>query len=97
MIQCSPTTLTLNYAIGVPECYGTVTGVEVEETAETVTVTLVHEIPKVRGDVACIDLAMLESIDAQLDSPLGDRAVKDGAFEDRVVEEADAAYDQGGY
>lgn len=94
--QRGPRTLGLNYAIGVPECYGTVTGVEVHETPRAVVLTLVRTPAEPSAD-ACIDIAMLETIDVQLDEPLGDRAVKDGAYEDKVVEEADATYEDGGY
>ncbi|HET7689501.1 MAG TPA: hypothetical protein VFK41_03920 [Nocardioidaceae bacterium] len=97
-VKRTGTSLALNYTIGVPECYGRVTGVDVRETPEAVFVRLVHELPDGNDDKACIDIAMLKSIDVQLASPLADRTVKDEAFEGgKVVEAANAAYEDGGY
>lgn len=94
--QRGPRTLALNYAIGVPECYGTVTDIEMLEADRAVSVTLIRT-PAEPGADACIDIAMLETIDVQLREPLGDRVVKDGGYKDKVIEEADATYEDGGY
>lgn len=79
------TRLAMNYTTGVPECYGTVGEPVVEETADSVTVTLPKIPPKQRGDIACIDIALSESVDVTLSSPLGDRSVRDGSREGVVV------------
>jgi hypothetical protein len=64
----------------VPECYGTVGDPVVEETAEAVTVTLPKIPPKnARDDVVCIDIALIKSVDIELDAPLADREVRDGS------------------
>jgi len=80
------TRLALNYTTGVPECYGTVGEPVVEETADAVTVTLPKNPPKQRADVACIDIALSKSVDVTLRSPLGDREVRDGSQNGKVVD-----------
>lgn len=88
--------LAVNYAIGVPACYGTVDEPEVVETAEAVTVTLTRvPPPPAKGDVACIDIALMESVDITLSAPLGDRMVLDGSFEDAPVASAAAPFGEG--
>lgn len=90
--------LAVNYAIGVPECYGKIGAPVVEETARSVTVTLTRVPPLGNDDVACIDIALLKSVDIELSAPLGDRLVRDGAFDGVVVKpgpvpgEDDATY-----
>ncbi|HSV40289.1 MAG TPA: hypothetical protein VLI04_16125 [Nocardioidaceae bacterium] len=88
----APDVLALNYTIGVPQCYGQVTDVIVKETDEEVYVQLVHEAAKSNGDLACIDLALLKSINVELGAPLGDRVVKDAAFTDKKVDRTDTPY-----
>jgi hypothetical protein len=88
-------TLALNYATGVPECYGTVGKPQVEETASTVTVTLPKTPPKSDREVVCIDIAVLRSVDVTLASPLGDREVRDGSRDGIQVPRADAPYGDG--
>jgi hypothetical protein len=73
------TRLALNYTTGVPECYGKVGEPVVEETADSVTVTLPKIPPEQKGDVVCIDIALSKSVDVVLDRPLGDRQVRDGS------------------
>jgi hypothetical protein len=90
------TTLALNYATGVPECYGTVGEPTVEETPDAVTVSLPKIPPKSTRDVACIDIAVLRSVDVTLASPLGDRVVRDGSRDGAPIPRADAAYGDGG-
>lgn len=90
------TTLALNYATGVPECYGTVGEPTVEETATAVTVSLPKIPPKGDRDVACIDIALMRSVDVTLASPLGDRVVRDGSRDGFEIPRADAAYGDGG-
>ena len=88
-------TLALNYATGVPECYGTVGEPQVEETASTVTVTLPKTPPKSDREVVCIDIALMRSVDVTLQSPLGDRVVRDGSRDDTRIPRADAPYGDG--
>ena len=76
--------LALSYTIGVPECYGTIDEPVVEETPTTVTVGLTRVPPDNAGDVACIEIALLKSVDIVLDAPLGDRRVLDGSFDPPV-------------
>ncbi|HSE70368.1 MAG TPA: hypothetical protein VLA97_06390 [Nocardioidaceae bacterium] len=77
--------LALNYTIGVPECYGEVEQPVVEETEETVTVTLTRTEPPRSKDRACIDIALMKSVDITLAAPLGDRQVLDGSTGGTVV------------
>lgn len=88
--------LALNFSNGVPECYGTAGDPHVVETPDAVIVTI-PRIPPPPGneDVACIDIAVLLSVDITLDEPLGDRAVLDGARDGARVPEAEAAYADG--
>ncbi len=83
----------LNYAIGIPECYGKLGAPVVREKAGAVVVTLERIVPKQSGDVACIEIALMKSIDIRLDSPLGDRVVRDGSYGGKSVPKADAPYD----
>ena len=78
--------MSVSYTIGVPECYGTITEPKVEETDASVTITLTRIPPKNLGDVACIEIALLKTVDIRLGAPLGDRVVLDGSFADAVVE-----------
>ncbi|QNN53193.1 hypothetical protein [Nocardioides mesophilus] len=79
-----PRRLSIVYVNGVPDCYGTAGRPRVVETAASVTVT----IPRVpapdadspgASDRACIDLAVIGSVDVALAAPLGDRTVRDGS------------------
>ena len=81
-----PRHLSLNYTIGVPECYGRIDTPEVEETARSVTVTLTRVPPKQEGSIACIDIALLKTVGIRLEEPLGDRAVLDGSVQDAMVQ-----------
>lgn len=89
------TTLALNYATGVPACYGKVGTPTVKETADAVIVSLPKTAPKEGGDVACIDIALMRSVDVTLTRPLGDRVVRDGSRADTQVPRADAPYGNG--
>ena len=71
--------LAVSYTIGVPECYGTIAEPQVEETPSAVTITLTRIPPRNLGDVACIDIALLKTVEIRLGSPLGDRVVLDGS------------------
>jgi len=73
------TRLAVVYVNGIPECYGTAGTPRVQETADAVTVTIPRTPAKSTGDTACIDIALTDSVDITLDSPLGDRDVLDGS------------------
>lgn len=77
----------LSYTIGVPECYGDIATPKVQEGSRSVTVTLTRVPPKVDGDVACIEIALLKTVDIELQQPLGDRVLRDGAFRGAQVPE----------
>jgi hypothetical protein len=88
--------LALNYSIGVPECYGTAGTPRVEQTPEAVVVTIPRIPPKPGDDdTACIEIAVLLSVDIVLDEPLGDRPVLDGARDRASVPETVTAYPGG--
>lgn len=53
--------------------------VDVEESDDTVTITLYEGHDPQAGDVACIELAAKKVVIIDLDAPLGDRTVEDGA------------------
>jgi hypothetical protein len=84
------THLALNYVNGVPECYGDAGTPLVEETADAVVVTIPRIPPKSSGDTACIDIALLGSVDVTLSAPLDGRVVLDGAREKIEVKDAAA-------
>ena len=73
------THLAVVYTNGVPQCYGAAGTPLVEETADAVTVTIPRTAATSDGDTACIDIALVDSVDITLDAPLGDRLVRDGS------------------
>jgi hypothetical protein len=85
--------LALNYANGVPACYGRAGLPVVEETPESVVVTIPRTPVKPDPDRVCIDLAVLGSVDVTLSSPLAGRPVLDGARDGAVVDPAAAPND----
>lgn len=86
------THLAINYTNGVPECYGSAGVPQVEETAEAVVVTIPRIPARNRTGRACIDIALLSSLDITLAEPLGGRPVLDGARGRAEVEEAAAPF-----
>ena len=87
--------LALNYTTGVPECYGKIGEPIVEETEAAVTVTLPKIPPKGSGDVACIDIALVKSVDIVLATPLGDRKIRDGSRDGATVKPGSAPNEEG--
>ena len=87
------THLALNYANGVPECYGAAGTPRVEETADAVVVTIPRTPVRTDGKRACIDIALLGTLDITLDAPLAGRPVLDGARDGAPVDEAAAPND----
>jgi hypothetical protein len=86
------THLAINYTNGVPACYGKAGVPRVEESAGAVVVTIPRTAVKSAGDRACIDIALLGSLDVTLEQPLAGRPVLDGARNDAPVEEAAAPF-----
>ena len=86
------THLAINYTNGVPECYGSAGVAQVEETADAVVVTIPRIPARNRTGRACIDIALLSSLDITLAEPLGGRPVLDGARGRAEVEEAAAPF-----
>jgi hypothetical protein len=72
------TTVTVFFWSGVEPCY-VLDHVDVDEGPDTVTITLFEGHDATAGDVACIDIALLKKVVVQLDPPVGDRRIVDGA------------------
>jgi hypothetical protein len=78
--------LLVNYAHGVPECYGEVMLGSLREGPRSVVVTL-RAIRRVEVAEAerCIDLAVTGTVTVELSAPLGQRSVLDGGFQPAVL------------
>ena len=70
--------VTVFFWSGVEPCY-VLDHVDVEEGSDAVTITLFEGHDATGGDVACIDIALLKKVVVQLDEPVGDRSIVDGA------------------
>ena len=70
--------VTVYFWSGVEPCY-VLDHVDVDEGPDTVTITLFEGHDAIAGDVACIDIALLKKVVVQLDGPVGDRSIVDGA------------------
>jgi hypothetical protein len=75
------TALEVRFWGGVEPCF-VLDGAVVEETAETVTVTLRAGSDPAQPGVACIEIALWMSVEVRLAAPLGGRAIRDGAAPD---------------
>jgi hypothetical protein len=71
-------TLTILFWSGVEPCY-VLDRVDVDYDADAITVTLFEGHDASAGDVACIEIALIKKIVVQLDEPVGDRRIVDGA------------------
>jgi hypothetical protein len=71
-------TVEVRFWSGVEPCY-VLDSVEVEETDETVTITLFEGSEPTDEDVACIEIAVWKATHVELSEPLGDRDIVDGA------------------
>jgi hypothetical protein len=71
-------TLIVIFWSGVEPC-NVLDRVEIEETARDVTITLYEGSDPQMGDAACIELAVKKAVEVELEEPLGDRKVLDGA------------------
>jgi hypothetical protein len=70
--------VTVYFWSGVEPCY-VLDHIEVDEGPDAVTITLFEGHDTLAGDVACIDIALLKKVVVQLDGPVGDRSITDGA------------------
>jgi len=70
--------VTIFFWSGVEPCY-VLDHVDVSYGEDAITVTLFEGHDPSAGDVACIEIAQLKSTVVQLDQPVGDRAIVDGA------------------
>jgi hypothetical protein len=71
-------TVTVFFWSGVEPCY-VLDHVDVEYGATAVTITLYEGHDPDAGDVACIEIALLNKVVVELDEPVGDRGIVDGA------------------
>jgi len=72
------TSVTVVFWSGVEPCY-VLDHVDVDYGVRTVTITLYEGHDPNAGDVACIEIALLKKVVVQLDEPVGDREIVDGA------------------
>jgi hypothetical protein len=72
------TSLTVFFWSGVEPCY-VLDHVDVREGPDAITLTLFEGHDASAGDVACIEIALLKKVVVQLDGPVGDRRIVDGA------------------
>lgn len=72
------TSLTVFFWSGVEPC-SVLDRVDVDEGPTTIVVTLFEGHDASAGDVACIEIALLKKVVVQLDAPVGDRRIVDGA------------------
>jgi hypothetical protein len=72
------TTVTVFFWSGVEPCY-VLDHVDVAYGEKAVTITLYEGHDASAGDVACIEIALLKKVVVQLDEPVGDREIVDGA------------------
>jgi hypothetical protein len=70
--------LTIFFWSGVEPCY-VLDHVEVDEGPDAITVTLFEGHDASDGDIACIEIALLKKVVVELDAPVGDRRIVDGA------------------
>jgi hypothetical protein len=71
-------TLTIFFWSGVEPCY-VLDHVDVGYGPDAITVTLFEGHDASAGDVACIEIALIKKVVVQLDEPVGDRRIVDGA------------------
>jgi len=71
-------TLTIFFWSGVEPCY-VLDRVDIDAGKDAITVTLFQGHDAGADDVACIEIALLKKVVVQLDEPVGDRRILDGA------------------
>jgi hypothetical protein len=72
------TAVTVDFVSGVEPC-NVLEHVDVHHGTDAVTITLFEGHDPNAGDVACIEIGVFKQVVVQLDEPLGDRAIIDGA------------------
>lgn len=72
------TAVTIDFVSGVEPC-NVLDHVDVMYGADAVTITLYEGHDANAGDVACIEIGVFKRVIVQLDEPLGDRKIIDGA------------------
>ena len=72
------TTVTVFFWSGIEPCY-VLDHVDVRYGADAITITLYEGHDASEGDVACIEIALRKKVGIQLDEPVGDREIVDGA------------------
>ena len=70
--------VTIFFWSGVEPCY-VLDHIDVDAGLNAITITLFEGHDTNAGDVACIDIALLKKVVVQLDEPVGDRSIVDGA------------------
>jgi hypothetical protein len=70
--------VTVYFWSGVEPCY-VLDHVDVDEGPDALTITLFEGHDTTAGDVACIDIALLKKVVVELDAPVGERSIVDGA------------------
>ena len=78
VVRDGGTRVTVYFWSGVEPCY-VLDHVDVEYGAGAITITLFEGHDASVGDVACIEIALLKKVVIQLDEPVGDRQIVDGA------------------
>jgi hypothetical protein len=78
VVAADGSSVTVFFWSGVEPCY-VLDHVEVGYGADAVTITLFEGHDASAGDVACIEIALLKKVVVQLDEPVGDRRIVDGA------------------
>lgn len=72
------TAVTIDFVSGVEPC-NVLDHVDVHYGTDAVTITLFEGHDPNAGDVACIEIGVFKQVVVQLDEPLGDRTIVDGA------------------
>jgi hypothetical protein len=75
----APDRLSVQYATGLPECYGALDRAYVSESGDRVLVTLRVRPVAQPSNEPCPDIAMVKDTLVRLDQPLGNRTVVDGS------------------
>ena len=71
-------TVTIDFVSGVEPCY-VLDHVDVDESADAVTITLFEGSDTAAGQVACIEIGVFKRTIVTLDQPLAGRDIVDGA------------------
>jgi hypothetical protein len=78
VVNADGSSITTFFWSGVEPCY-VLDHLDVDAGPSAITITLFEGHDTSAGDVACIDIALLKKVVVQLDEPVGDRSIVDGA------------------